>query len=416
MIKSINKKLVVGLDIGTSKVVVVVGEILKDNIINIIGIGQCTSKGVDKGVINDLKAVMKCIKKSINQAEIMANCKIHSVYLALSTQYICCHNEIGIIPIYDNEVTKEDIQHAIHISQCVRIKNNHNILHIIPKEYSIDNQKGIKNPIGLSGMRLQSNVHLITCHHDIKKNIIKTVEKCGLYINKLIFSGLASSKAVLTQEECELGVCMIDIGSGTMDITIYVNGVIEYSQVIPYAGNIVTSDIAYALSTSHNTAETIKEKYGSETTKIIQYNEEKKIDNPNNILKNTLKKDYLIKIIKLRYIELLKLVNYEIQTVQEYLYYQGIKTKLEGGIVLTGGGTQIECIIDCAKKIFNLPVRIGYPNKINGIEKNHTSAYLSTAVGLLHYGKKYYIKNEKKIKEKKYIINLFKSINNWLKK
>jgi cell division protein FtsA len=214
-----------------------VGEVLIDNTIKIIGFGTALSKGIDKGRINNLDTIVASIKESINKAEIMSDCQITSVYLSLSNKHINCHNEIGMVPISEDEVTKEDLETVIHIAKSVQILNEHHILHVIPQEYSIDKQSGIKNPIGLSGVRMQVKVHLITCHQNIAKNIIKAVEKCDLKVDQVIFSGLASSKAVLTEDECKLGVCMIDIGGGTIDFTTYIDGCIEDSQVIPYAGN-----------------------------------------------------------------------------------------------------------------------------------------------------------------------------------
>jgi cell division protein FtsA len=415
MIKSTDRKLVVGLEIGTTKVAVLVGEILTDNTINIIGIGNCPSKGMDKGNVNDLESIIKCIKKSVNEAEIMADCQISSLYLALSTKDIFCQNEIGIVPISDNEVTKEDIENAIHISKSVKIKHEYNILHVIPKEYAIDQQSGIRNPLGLSGIRMQVDVHLITCHHDIEKNIIKAIEKCGLHVDKLIFSGLAASEAVLKKEEKELGVCMIDIGGGTMDITIYINGSLEHSHVIPYAGNLVTNDIAYAFSISKKNAERIKINYESTIPPVINNTETIEILNVQND-DHSLQKETLIKIIEARYTELLTLVQHEVQKIQEKLYQKGVKNKLHGGIVLTGGAAQMKLLIKYAKKIFKAPVRIGYPYKITGLKKNDQELYYSTIVGLLHYGKDYYLNNEQEIREKKSFTQFLKKINNWFKK
>ncbi|QCI15902.1 cell division protein FtsA [Buchnera aphidicola] len=416
MIISKDRKLVVGLEIGTTKVVTLVGEVLIDNTIKIIGLGVSKSKGIDKGRINNLDALVSSIQESINKAETMSDCRISSVYLSLSNKHINCYNEIGIVPISENEVTKEDLENVIHIAKSIQILNEHHILHVIPQEYLIDQQSGIKNPIGLSGIRMQVKAHLITCHQNITKNIIKAVEKCDLKVDQVIFSGLASSKAVLTEDECKFGVCMIDIGGGTIDFTIYIDGSIQYSQVIPYAGNIVTSDISYAFSTSYNDAENIKIKYGSTTKPILGSSKNIDYSNIHENFQKTLQQDALIEVIESRYIELLSLIKDKIIKVQKKLHQKGEKYELLSGIVLTGGGSKISCLKECAEKIFHKPVRIAKPINISGLIENITEPDYSTVVGLLHYGKEFYINIENKKMHNSFIEKIFQKINNWFKK
>ncbi|RTF93200.1 cell division protein FtsA [Serratia marcescens] len=224
MIKSTDRKLVVGLEIGTAKVSALVGEVLPDGMVNIIGVGSCPSRGMDKGGVNDLESVVKCVQRAIDQAELMADCQISSVYLALSGKHISCQNEIGMVPISEEEVTQDDVENVVHTAKSVRVRDEHRILHVIPQEYAIDYQEGIKNPVGLSGVRMQAKVHLITCHNDMAKNIVKAVERCGLKVDQLIFAGLAASYAVLTEDERELGVCVVDIGGGTTDCSVLLMG------------------------------------------------------------------------------------------------------------------------------------------------------------------------------------------------
>ncbi|AAM67771.1 cell division protein FtsA [Buchnera aphidicola] len=416
MIISKNRKLVVGLEIGTTKVVTLVGEVLTNGKIKIIGIGICQSNGIDKGRINNLDAVISCIRESIHQAEIMANCQITSVYLSLSSKYINCQNEIGIVPISEDEVTKEDIENVIHTAKSVKILNEHHILHVIPQEYSIDQQSGIKNPIGLSGTRMQVRVHLITCHQNMAKNIIKAVEKCDIKVDQVIFSGLASSKAVLTEDECKLGVCMIDIGGGTIDLITYIDGSIQDSQVIPYAGNIVTKDISYAFSTSYSDSEKIKIKYGSAIK--LSPGTSKNIDLSSkygNFQKN-LQQDTVIEVIESRYNELLHLINNRILYVQKKLYKEGRKYQLTGGIVLTGGASTISFLTECAEKIFQKKIRIAKPLNISGLTDNVTEPHYSTVVGLLHYGKEFYFDDTNQKREISFIEKWFQKISNWFKK
>lgn len=419
MIKVIKKKLIVGLEIGTTKTVVIVGEILDEGIINIIGIGTSNSIGIDRGVINDLKSIVKSVKQVIHQAEKMANCTISSIYLSLSNKYINCQNEIGIIPISKEEITQEDVDYVIHTAKCVKIRNEHKILHVIPQEYSIDQYTGIKNPIGLSGFRMQAKVHLITCHTEIKKNIIKAVENCGIKVDYSIFSGIASGESVLTKEEKNLGVCIADIGGGTIDIVIYIDGKLQHSCVIPYAGNAVTNDISYAFNIPFLNAEQIKIKYGCAVQNTNSTSEEIKIINLDNIIIKTIEQKKLNEIIEPRYTELLTLINLEINNTQKKLNNFGNINKLRAGIVLTGGASNIKLLKNCAEKIFNFPIRIGYPHKINiNIKDNYNIKQMcySTATGLLHFGKKYYFSTEKLNNSSNFFVKCLKHINNWIKK
>ncbi|WMY97267.1 MAG: cell division protein FtsA [Arsenophonus sp.] len=416
MIKTIDKKLLVGLEIGTSKVSVLVGEILPDGIINIIGVGNTPSKGMDKGGVNDLESVVQCVQRSINQAELMADCQITSVYLALSGKHIRCQNEIGMVPISEEEVTQDDVDNVVHTAKSVKVRDEHRILHVIPQEYKIDYQEGIKNPIGLSGVRMQAKVHLITCHNDMAKNIMKAVERCGLKVKQLIFSGLASSYSVLTEDEQELGVCVIDIGGGTMDMAIYTGGALRHTKVIPYAGNVVTSDISYAFGTPPNDAEIIKIKYGCTLNAVI--NKEKNVEVPSvgGRPPRHLQRQTLAEVIEPRYTELLNLVNEEIIKLQNKLRQHGIKHHLAAGIVLTGGGAQMDGLVECAQKVFNTQVRIGKPLNITGLTDHAKKLYYSTTVGLLHYGKQNHFEDEKQKNKSILISDWLNKFTSWIKK
>ncbi|CUR53654.1 Cell division protein FtsA [Serratia symbiotica] len=416
MIKSTDKKLIVGLEIGTTKVSLIIGEILLDGIINIIGVGKCQSRGMNKGDINDLESIIKCVQSSIEQAEIMADCQISSVYLSLSGKHIHCQNEIGIAPISEETVTKEDVENVVHTAKSVRIHDEHRILHVIPQEYTIDYQNGIKNPIGLSGMRMQAKVHLITCHNDMAKNIIKSVERCGIKVDQLIFSGLASSYAILTDDERELGVCVVDIGGGTMDMVVYTNNALRYTKVFPYAGNIVTNDISYAFGISPSDSEIIKVQHGCALCSIISKDENVEVPSIRGRPASSLQRQILAEVIEPRYKELFHLINNEILKLQEKLQQQGLKHQLSAGIVLTGGATKIDGLISCAQQVFHIPVRIGKPINITSVIDYIQEPYYSTVIGLLHYGKEYYLNNDISIKQYTSVGNWFKRINNWFKK
>ncbi|VFP87016.1 Cell division protein FtsA [Candidatus Erwinia haradaeae] len=416
MIKLIDKKLLVGLEIGTTKIVTIVGEVLPDGIINIIGIGESLSRGMDKGGVTNLELVVKCVKKAIDQAELMADCQIESVYLALSGQHISCQNEIGIVPISEEEVTQEDVDTVVHTAQSVRVRDEHRILHVIPQEYAIDYQEGIKNPVGLSGVRLKAKVHLITCHNDMAKNIVKVVARCGLKVDQLIFAGLASSLAVLTEDEKELGVCMVDIGGGTMDIGIYTNGALRYSKVIPYAGHIVTSDIAYAFGTPPADAEDIKLRKGCALGTLTVQDEAVEVPSVGGRLPQNLQLKTLTEIIELRYTELLHLVNDEIVQFQNSLSQSNAKYHLAAGVVLTGGASQINGLVECAQSVFHTQVRIGHPIYISDSIKTMQGPSYSTVAGLLHYGKEDRINNKKAMKHRASVSLWLTKINRWLKK
>ncbi|KIE94146.1 cell division protein FtsA [Actinobacillus pleuropneumoniae] len=262
MTKIAESKIIVGLDIGTSKVVAVVGEVLPDGVINVIGSGSCPAKGVDRGGVIDLDAAVNSIQRAIEQAESVSDCQIIGVTLAISGQHITALNESGTVPL-SGTVTNEDIDAAIHIARSIKLPDGLETLHIIPQEYKVDRLPATKNPIGLSGMRLQAQAHIVACHQDWLRNLKNAVERAKLKVDQVVFSGLASSYSVLTEDEKELGVCLIDIGGGTMDILVYTDGALRFSKVIPFAGNNVTDYIAQVFTTSRNEAESIKINYGS---------------------------------------------------------------------------------------------------------------------------------------------------------
>ncbi|WP_343153062.1 cell division protein FtsA [Buchnera aphidicola] len=410
------KKIIVGLEIGTTKVVTLIGEILPNNLMNIIGMGSHKSHGIKNGEINDLKSVSKAIKNSIKKAEDMAGFNISSVYLAISGKYIHYQNEIGIVPLSEKEVTKKDIKNAIYTAQSVKINNEHKILHIIPKEFSIDQKFGIKNPLGLSGIRMQVEVHLVTCNNEILKNFIKSVNNCRLKVNEVVFSGLASNKAIITREQKKLGVCMIDIGGGTMDITIHINGFICYSSVIPYAGNMVTNDISSIFSISKKDAEKIKIEHGCSDEQ--NDNKTKRIEittfNENKII--YVEKKLLHHVIDARYIELLNLAKNKLQIFFKTINEKKIRKKLFAGIILTGGASKIKNLDALAKKIFKTNIEIKKSKKIEGLTENFNTENYSTVIGLLKYGKNKILKETKNVKNKKFFQKWFKKINCWINK
>ncbi|MBR9858360.1 MAG: cell division protein FtsA [Gammaproteobacteria bacterium] len=415
MTKSTERNLIVGLDIGTAKVTALVGEVLPDGDLNIIGLGSHSSKGMDKGGVNDLESVVKSLKRAVDEAEMMADCQITSVYLGLSGKHIECRNETGMVPISDEEVTQEDVDSVIHTAKSVRLSDEHRVLHVLPQEYSIDFQEGIKNPIGLSGVRMHAKVHLITCHNDMARNIEKCVERLGLRVDQLIFSALASSYAVLTDDEKELGVCVVDIGGGTMDMAVFTGGALRHTKVIPYAGSTVTSDIAYAFGTPPLDAEAIKVRHGGAFSRLVSKEDTIEVPSVGGRPARSLQRQTLAEVIEPRYSELLGMINQELSKVQGELKKAGVKHQLAAGLVLTGGAAQIEGLVECAEQIFQCQVRIGQPAGVKGLSDYVETPVYSTAVGLLHYGKEHQSMPQQDYKNKSSVTGLLKRVGNWLR-
>ncbi|NHI01200.1 MULTISPECIES: cell division protein FtsA [Oceanimonas] len=415
MTKSAERNLIVGLDIGTAKVTALVGEVLPDGDLNIIGLGSHAAKGMDKGGVNDLESVVKSLKRAVDEAEMMADCQITSVYLGLSGKHIECRNETGMVPISDEEVTQEDMDNVIHTAKSVRLSDEHRVLHVIPQEYSIDFQEGIRNPIGLSGVRMHAKVHLITCHNDMARNIEKCVERLGLRVDQLIFSALASSYAVLTEDEKELGVCVVDIGGGTMDMAVFTGGALRHTKVIPYAGSTVTSDIAYAFGTPPLDAEAIKVRHGCAFSRLVSKEDSIEVPSVGGRPARSLQRQTLAEVIEPRYSELLGMINQELAKVQGELKKAGVKHQLAAGLVLTGGAAQIEGLVECAEQIFQCQVRVGQPGGIKGLSDYVETPVYSTAVGLLQYGKEHQSMPQQEYSGKSSVTGLFRRVGNWLR-
>lgn len=413
MTKSMDAKILVGLDVGTSKVTVVTAELHPDGELNIIGVGECDSKGMDKGGVNDLDSVVKSVQRALHEAEMMADMKISSVYLGISGKHISSQDEIGMVAISEDEVTQDDVDNVIYTARSVRIRDEHRILHVIPQDYAIDYQERIKNPVGLSGVRMKAKVHLITCHNDMAKNIVKCAERCDLQVDKLIFSALASSYAVLTEDEKELGVCVVDIGGGTIDIAVFYDGALRHTSVFSYAGNAVTSDIAYAFGTPPTDAEDIKVRFGCAQANTLQRDETIEVPSVGGRPSRTLQRQTLAEVIEPRYSELFGMVDAELKTVLANLKLE----KLAAGIVLTGGAAQIQGLVECAENVFNSQVRIGSPLNINGLTEYVNTPVYSTAVGLLKFGKEQQFEPVAEVvAEKNNLSQLVKKVTNWLKR
>ncbi|MBA6233259.1 MULTISPECIES: cell division protein FtsA [unclassified Colwellia] len=379
MSKVNERNLVVGLDIGTSKISVAVGEITPDNQLSIVGVGNQPARGMDKGGVNDLNLVIQSIQRAINEAELMADCQISSVYLGISGKHISCQNENGMVPINDKEVIQEDVDNVIHTARSVPISAERRMLHVLPQEFSIDCQDGIKSPIGMSGVRMEAKVHIVTCANDMAKNIVKCVERCEVKADQLIFSALASSYAVLTDDEKELGICVVDMGAGTMDIAVFAGGALRHTAVIPVAGNQVTSDIAKIFRTPLSHAEDIKVQYACALRQMVSMEENIEVPSVGGRPARSMSRHTLAEVVEPRYQELFELI-------QEELREAGLEDQIAAGYVLTGGTAKMEGVVEFAEEVFQMPVRVAKPKGMSGLKEYVDDSTYSTVVGLLHYG------------------------------
>jgi cell division protein FtsA len=382
MAKKTERNLIVGLDIGTSKVAAIVGELTSDGNIEIIGIGSTPSRGLKKGVVVNLESTVQSIQRAIEEAELMAGCQIKSVYAGIAGSHIRSLNSHGIVAIKDKEVTQYDIDRVIDSARAVAIPADQKILHILPQEFVIDLQEGIKEPIGMSGIRLEAKVHMVTGSVSASQNIVKCIRRCGLEVDDIVLEQLASCNSVLTEDEKELGVCLIDIGGGTTDIAIFVEGAIKHTAVIPIAGDQVTNDIAVALRTPTLNAEDIKRKYACALTQLANVDEIIEVPSIGDRAPRKISTQNLAEIIEPRYEELMLLVQSELRR-------SGYEELIAAGIVLTGGSSKVMGLIDLAEEIFHMPVRMGGPQNVTGLTEVVKNPIHSTGVGLLMYGKEH---------------------------
>ena len=381
MAKKTDKNLIVGLDIGTSKVVAIVGEISQNSEIEIIGLGSSRSRGLKKGVVVNIESTVHTIQRAIEEAELMAGCEIHSVYTGIAGSHIRSLNSHGIVAIRDNEVSVNDVDRVIDAARAVAIPADQKILHILPQEFIIDSQEGIKEPIGMSGVRLEAKVHMVTGSVSSAQNIVKCVRRCGLDVDDIILEQLASSYAVLTEDEKELGVCLIDVGGGTTDIAVFTEGSIHHTAVIPIAGDQVTNDIAVALRTPTQYAEDIKVRYACALTQLANPEETIEVPSVGDRPARRLARQTLAEVVEPRYEELFSLVQAELRR-------SGYEDLIAAGIVLTGGSSKMEGVIELAEEIFHMPVRVGVPQFVSGLSDVVKNPIYSTGVGLLLFGQR----------------------------
>lgn len=382
MMQVAQKKMIVGLDIGTSKVVAIVGEINSDGVVEIVGLGSHPSKGLKKGVVVNIESTVNSIQRAVEEAELMSGCQIKSVYAGIAGSHIKSLNSHGIVPIGDSEVTQGDVIRVIDAARAVAIPADQRILHVIPQEFVIDNQDGIREPVGMSGVRLEAKVHMVTGAVSAAQNIIKCVKRCGLEVDDIILEQLASSYSVLSEDEKELGACLVDIGGGTTDIAIFTHGAIRHTAVIPIAGDQVTSDIAVALRTPTQYADEIKIKYGCALTQMASPDESIEVPSVGERPPRRLARQTLSEVIEPRYEELFTLIQAELRR-------SGMEDMIAAGIILTGGSSKMEGVVELAEEVFHIPVRLGVPQHVSGLVDVIRNPIHATGVGLLLYGSKH---------------------------
>jgi cell division protein FtsA len=389
MSKKTDRNLIVGLDIGTSKVVALVGEIRMDNSIEIIGLGSHPSRGLKKGVVVNIESTVQSIQRAIEEAELMAGCEIHSVYAGIAGSHVRSLNSHGIVAIRNKEVTAEDVDRVIDAARAVAIPADQKILHILPQEFIIDNQEGIREPVGMAGVRLEAKVHIVTGAESAAQNIVKCVQRCGLSVEDVVLEQLASSYAVLADDEKELGVCLVDIGGGTTDIAVFSGGAIRYTAVIPIAGDQVTNDIAVSLRTPTHHAEEIKMKYACALSQLAHADETIEVPSVGDRPPRRLARQTLAEVVEPRYEELFQMVRMELQR-------SGYEEVIAAGVVLTGGSSKMEGAVELAEEIFHMPVRLGSPQHITGLADVVRNPIYATGVGLLLYGRENYVRSNRR--------------------
>ncbi len=371
-----SKELIVGLDIGTSKIVAVVAEIAQDGGLNVLGVGAQEARGLSRGVVVYIEETVQTISKVIQEVELMADCKVKDVYTGIAGSHIRSFNSNGMVAIKDKEVTPGDVDRVIETARAMPIPAEQEILHILTQEFVIDGQDGIREPIGMSGMRLEVKVHIVTGAISAAQNIVKCVRRCGLDVNDLILQPLASSYAVLSEDEKDLGVCLIDIGGGTTDIAVWAQGAIRHTAVIPIAGNQVTNDIAMALRTPTRDAEDIKRRSGCALADLANPEEVIEVAGVDDRPSRKLSRRALADVIQPRVEELFEMVQAELRR-------SGYENVLSSGIVITGGSASMPGMIELGEEIFHMPVRLGEPKYSGPLVDVIKSPRYATAFGLI---------------------------------
>jgi len=373
------KNLVVGLDIGTSKIVCIVAEINDEGALEIIGMGTHPSRGLRRGVVVNIEATVNAIQRALEEAELMADCKIREVYTGIAGSHIKSFNSHGMFAIKDKEISQMDVDRVVETARAVNIPTDQQILHTIPQEFIVDGQEDVRDPLGMSAVRLEVKVHIVTGAVSAAQNIIKCVRRCGLEVADLVLQPLASAMAVLTEDEKELGVCLVDIGGGTTDIAVFTNGAIRHTAVIPVAGDQVNNDIAVALRTPPKEAEDIKVQFGCALRQLADARDMIEVPGIGDRPPRTLSKQTLAEFIEPRMEELYSLVQAELRR-------SGFEELLSSGIVITGGSAAMQGMVELGEEVFHMPVRLGWPRYEGGLADVMHNPRYATCIGLLMAG------------------------------
>jgi len=381
--KDLHENLIVGLDLGTTKICTVIAEVQAEGLINIIGVGIKPSKGLRKGVVVNIESTIESVKAAVAEAERMAGVAVGSVFAGIAGGHIKGINSHGVIAVSrkDKEIIQDDVDRVVDAAKAIALPLDREVIHVIPQEYIIDNQDGIKEPVGMSGVRLEAEVHIVTGAVTSVQNIIKSVERAGYAVEDIVLQPLASAEAVLTPDERELGVVLVDIGGGTTDIAIFVDGSLWHSSVLSIGGNQLTSDIAIGLRTPNHEAEEIKRKYGCTMVSMVEEGQEITVPGVGGRAARTMPRRDLVEIIQPRMEEIFELVDMEIKK-------NGFEEKTAAGVVLTGGSSLLAGAEQLAEEVLQVPVRIGVPRNVTGMIDIITSPQYSTAVGLVCFGSK----------------------------
>ena len=374
-----DKNLIVGLDIGTSKIVAIVAELQLDGSLKVIGLGQSTSRGLKKGVVVNIDSTVQAIQRALEEAELMADCKISTVFTGIAGSHIKSLNSHGMVKIKDAEVTQMDVDRVIETARAIALPSDQQILHILTQEFIIDGQEDVREPLGMSGMKLEVKVHIVTGAVSAAQNIVKCIKRCGLEVSDLILQPLASSLAVLTEDEKELGVCLVDIGGGTTDIAVFKQGAIRHTAVVPIAGDQITNDVAVAFRTPTQSAEEIKIKHGCALRQLAEPREVVEVPGVDGRDPRQLSVQTLAEVIEPRVVELYEFVLGELRR-------SGMEEMIASGIVITGGSSLMKGMVELGEEIFHMPVRLGMPRNVGGLSEVVGNPRYATGVGLVLMG------------------------------
>jgi cell division protein FtsA len=374
-----NKNLIVGLDIGTSKIAAIVAEMRPEGGYEVIGMGSAPSRGLKKGVVVNIESTVNAIQRALEEAELMADCKIRDVWTGIAGSHIRSFNSHGMVAIKDREVAQADVDRVVETAKAIPIPTDQQILHVLNQEFVIDGQEDVREPLGMSGVRLEVKVHIVTGAVSAAQNIMKCVRRCGLEVNDLILQPLASAMAVLSEDEKDLGVCLVDIGGGTSDIAVFTQGAIRHTAVIPIAGDQITNDIAMALRTPTKEAEEIKRRYGCALRELADPQEMVEVPGVGERGPKKMSRQTLAEVIEPRVEELYSLVQAELRR-------SGFEELLSSGIVITGGSAAMQGMVELGEEVFHMPVRLGLPSYSGGLSEVIRNPRYSTGVGLLIAG------------------------------